>query len=64
MQFSALKWAQVLTACPVEKNGGNQELPGVVEKSLLHEAEWGSRWGPLLKGLAPGGGRCCGGGKQ
>lgn len=48
-----------LTAGLVEKHGGYQELPGVVEKGLLHQVEGGARRGPLPEGFPPRGAQTC-----
>lgn len=43
-----------LTAGLVEEDGGHQQLPGVVEKRLLHQVVWRAGRRPLLEGLPPG----------
>lgn len=48
-----------LTTCLIQKNGGHQELPGVVEKCFLYEVEGRARWSPLLEGLPPGWAEAC-----
>lgn len=42
-----------LTAGLIQKNGGHQELPGVVEKSFLYEVVRRARRCPLLECLPP-----------
>lgn len=42
------------TAGLVEEDGGHQELPGVVEKRLLHQVVRRAGGRPLLEGLPPG----------
>lgn len=48
-----------LTTGPVQKHGGYQELPGVMEEGLLYEVEGGARGRPLPEGLSPGWTKTC-----
>jgi len=38
----------------IQKNCSHEELPGVMEKGLLHEVEGRPRGRPFLEGFSPG----------
>lgn len=48
-----------LTTGLIQKNGGHQELPGVMEKSFLDEVVGRARRCPLLECLPPGWAKGC-----
>lgn len=48
-----------ITTGLIEKDGGHQELPGVVEKCFLYKVIWRAGRCPLLERLPPGWAEVC-----
>lgn len=48
-----------ITTGLIQKDGGHQELPGVVEKCFLYKVVWRAGRCPLLECLPPGWAEVC-----